>query len=305
MTELYVQQWDAFADETFQGNPAAVVCRAEGLSDDIMQKIAREMNLSETAFVTPSELSDHRFRYRWFTPTDEVLFCGHATLAATFALCDQGIVLLPDHGAVSFKVIARIGTLELTIESEKGHARKVWIGVPLPNFVPVENQLIQEFLSGCGLTASDLDSSLEPWACPDQHMLYLPVKSLKTLGELIPDFRKLTALGKETKLSVVPFCLETFDPNHRVHLRCFAPAVGVDEDPVTGAANAPLGVLLFKQGVLSKDSNPAEYIAEQGDFVHRPGRVFIRVHHSSGQATGVQIGGHAAKVMDARLYADH
>ena len=303
--EILIQQWDAFTDKPFAGNPAAVVCRAEDLSDDIMQKIAREMNLSETAFVTPSELSNHQFRYRWFTPTDEVLFCGHATLAATFALCDQGIVLLPDHGAVSFKVIARIGTLELTIESEKGRARKVWIDVPLPGFVPVLSTLLSEFLAAVGISNSDLDATLEPWACLDQHMLYLPVKSLKTLGELIPDFRKLTALGKKTKLSVVPFCLKTLDPNHRVHLRCFAPAVGVDEDPVTGAANAPLGVLLFKQGVLSKDSNPAEYIAEQGDFVQRPGRVYVRVHHQSGQPTEVQIGGHAAKVMDAHLYVDH
>jgi trans-2,3-dihydro-3-hydroxyanthranilate isomerase len=302
MAGIYIQQWDAFAEMPFKGNPAAVVAQAQGLPDEAMQRIAREMNLSETAFVTPSTLENHRFRYRWFTPTDEVEFCGHATLAATYSLCDQGIVELPGNGSVSFQAEARIGTLELTVESVDGRAQMVWIGAPLPAFDPYEGEPLWEFLTAMDLTVADLEPSLEPWACSSHHMLYIPLNSLEVLGRLNPDFRKLGMLGTETKLSAVPFTLETFDPKHRIHLRCFAPSLGVDEDPVTGSANSPLGVLLFLQGVLPQTDNPAEYIAEQGDFVNRSGRVRVRVHHQGGLPTAIQIGGAAAKVMEGQLF---
>jgi trans-2,3-dihydro-3-hydroxyanthranilate isomerase len=301
MTEIHIQQWDAFADQPFKGNPAAVVCHAEGLPDDLMQKIAREMNLSETAFVTPSDLPNHRFRYRWFTPALEVDFCGHATLAATFALCDQGMVELPYKGVVSFNVETKIGTLELTIDCDSCQVKCVWIGAPIPTFDSYEGEPLWEFLAAMGLGIADLDPTLEPWAANDRHMLFVPLKSLDLLGSLQPDFRKLAHLGNGTGLSVVPFSLETLDPKNRVHLRFFGPCFGIDEDPVTGAANSPLGVLLFKQGVITHDISPSEYIAEQGDFVNRTGRIYVRVHHKDGSPTAVQIGGPASKVMEGTL----
>jgi len=304
LAEIHIQQWDAFADQPFKGNPAAVVCRAEGLSDDLMQKIAREMNLSETAFVTSSLLPVHRFRYRWFTPANEVDFCGHATLAATFALCDQEMIELPDRGSVAFNVEAKIGTLTLTVDSEQGRAKSVWIGAPIPDFDSYEGQPLWDFLAALGLGVADLDPTLEPWAAHDRHMLFLPLKSLKLLGNLEPDFKKLAKLAADTGLSVAPFCLETIEPDHRVHLRFFAPAYGIDEDPVTGAANSPLGVLLFRQGVLAQDINPCEYVAEQGDFVNRPGRVSVKVHHRDGSPTAVEIGGTASKVLEGHLFVD-
>lgn len=301
MAEIHIQQWDAFAEKPFKGNPAAVVCRAEGLSDDLMQKIAREMNLSETAFVTPSQLPGHRFRYRWFTPANEVDFCGHATLAATFALCDQTMIDVPNRGSVTFDVEARIGTLALRVESEQGRAKLVWIGAPIPAFDSYEGQPLWDFLAALGLGVPDLDPTLEPWAAHERHMLFLPLKSLKLLGNLEPDFKKLAKLAADTGLSVAPYCLETIDLDHRVHLRFFAPVYGIDEDPVTGAANSPLGVLLFRQGVLSQDTDPSEYVAEQGDFVNRPGRVRVRVHHRDGSPTAVEIGGAASKVLEGLI----
>jgi PhzF family phenazine biosynthesis protein len=153
-----------------------------------------------------------------------------------------------------------------------------------------------------GLHVEALHPTLEPWASHDQHMLYVPLKSLPTLERITPDFTKLGRLERDANLLVVPFALETFDPDHLVHLRCFAPGVGIDEDPVTGAANAPLGVLLFQQGVLPLGTNPTEYIAEQGDFVSRSGRVYVRVHHENGKVSAVQIGGEAVKVLEGDMY---
>jgi trans-2,3-dihydro-3-hydroxyanthranilate isomerase len=302
MPELFIQQWDAFTDKPFAGNPAGVVCHAEGLSDDLMQKIAREMNLSETAFITTSKLPGHRFRYRWFTPSSEVAFCGHGTLSATFALCDQGMIEYRSQESVSFNVEAKIGTLNLTADIKDSHAHTVWIGAPIPAFIPYQGQPLYDFLTALGLSVADLDPKLEPWAAPDRHMLFLPLKSLKILGNLEPDFRALIRLSTEYGLSASPYCLETVDPQHRVHLRFFAPSLGVDEDPVTGSANSPLGVLLFLQGILSQDTNPCEYIAEQGDFIHRPGRVLVRVYHHNGQPNKVLIGGHSVKVLEGHLY---
>lgn len=302
MAKIFLQQWDAFAREPLKGNPAAVVSKAEGLSDEVMQGIAREMNLSETAFVTEYSEAGYQYRFRWFTPAAEVPFCGHATLGATFALCDQGMIALPETGQVSVKVSALIGTLELTVDSENGKAKRVWIGVPVPTFESYEGEPLWEFLSGMGLHVADLHPTLEPWASHDQHMLYVPLNSLQTLERITPDFTKLGRLERDTNLIVVPFALETFEPDHLVHLRCFAPGVGIDEDPVTGAANAPLGVLLFQQGVLPLGTNPAEYTAEQGDFVSRSGRVYVRVHHKDGVVSAVQIGGEAVKVLEGDLY---
>ena len=182
-----------------------------------------------------------------------------------------------------------------------GQAKTVWIGAPIPTFESFEGEPLWEFLAAMGLNVADLDPTLEPWAAHDRHMLFIPLRSLSLLVNLQPDFGKLAHLGNETGLSVVPYSLETTDPANRVHLRFFGPCLGIDEDPVTGSANSPLGVLLFKQGVIPHDISPSEYIAEQGDFINRTGRIFVRVHHESGLPTAVQIGGLASKVMDGSL----
>ena len=118
MKTYKIKQIDAFTDRAFGGNPAGVVTSAEGLTDKEMQNIAKEMNLSETAFILKSNKAD--FRIRWFTPKKEVLFCGHATVASLYALAEEGLFGMSDAGIFDFKIETMVGIITIKVEkSEK------------------------------------------------------------------------------------------------------------------------------------------------------------------------------------------
>lgn len=216
---MIIVQVDAFTDTPFCGNPAAVCVLSpaeRAPSASWMQKLALEMNLSETAFLVPRDPST--WSLRWFTPAVEVDLCGHATLASAHVLWQEG--LLAENVTARFET--RSGLLTAT-------KRGAWIALDFPSLPPTESKPDPELLPALGVESaryvgsSRFDSLVE-------------VDDEATLRALRPDFRRLPGGSR----GVIVTALARSRPYDFVS-RYFAPGAGIDEDPVTGSAHSVLG----------------------------------------------------------------
>ncbi len=242
---------DAFTDKPFAGNPAAV-CLLEAPADEHwMKQVAREMNLSETAFLHPI---DGGWSLRWFTPAVEVKLCGHATLASAFTLWETG-VLKPDEAA-------RFNTLSgwLTCTREGG-----WITMDFPAKVCEPHPALSGLADALGC---------ELLSCGLNGMDYLvEVADETTLRSLKPNFSTLATLPVRGVIVTCRSESREFD----FVSRFFAPAAGVNEDPVTGSAHCALGP--YWQSKLGQSDFTAFQASERGGVVKlsvRGDRVLLR-----------------------------
>jgi PhzF family phenazine biosynthesis protein len=212
-------QIDAFTDRPYSGNPAAV-CLLEDAGDaPWMQAVAAEMNLSETAFVRPL---DSGFELRWFTPAVEVDLCGHATLAAAHALWSEGVV---DGGDV-IRFHTRSGLLTAV---QRGELIELDFPATRPVAAELDDLQVRELGDVLGVTPLHVERSAFD--------LLVEVGSDSDLRAARPDFRRLAEFDSR---GVIVTC-RSADPRFDFLSRFFAPAVGVDEDPVTGSAHCCLG----------------------------------------------------------------
>jgi len=217
MPYLRVRVVDAFTVEPFRGNPAAVCIVEEALDESLMQAVAREMNLSETAFCRTAVGGSHALR--WFTPVCEVDLCGHATLATVHALYEDGLV--PEDGEVSF--LTGSGPLSARVASDGR------VEMTFPTGAVEEGEPPPGLFNALGCTGRYEGAA---W----KHHVVL-VDSERTLASLRPDFRRLATVAPGGVVVTAPSDRSGIDFVSRV----FAPGVGVDEDPVTGAAHCILG----------------------------------------------------------------
>jgi len=207
-------QVDAFADQLFEGNPAAVCVLDEWLPDETMQSIAMENNLAETAFLVPRDLGSYDLR--WFTPGDEVDLCGHATLASAHTLYQH----YGYEGAqISFHT--RSGELIVSVIEEGRYL----MDFPADHGIAVMDEItLIEKAVGADV--------LECYKGKDDYMAI--VRDQKTLESLKPDYQAIMSLDARGLL------ITTEGDNHDFVSRCFFPIVAVDEDPVTGSAHTLL-----------------------------------------------------------------
>jgi trans-2,3-dihydro-3-hydroxyanthranilate isomerase len=296
---------DAFTKKPFAGNPAGVVLDAGGLTDTQMQFIAREVNCPETAFILPATERDANVRIRWFSPMSEVPLCGHATIASFHALAEEGMEGMSTNGQHYFRLQTKSGILAVRVE-KNFYDTTIEFELPVPKF-KVKKKLPATMLHSLGLTAKEIKKDLP--VVTDLY-LYIPVNGLAAIEKIKPDFPALTNELKKMKLNGVSlFSLETKEKDSAVHSRFFAPNYGINEDPVTGSANGPLGCYLQKY-VLSAEypvvcrelsDGRLEFVGEQGDEIHRTGRVKIRVHVQQKEIENVSIAGEAVTIMNSTL----
>ncbi len=257
-------QVDAFTERAFGGNPAAVCLLAEPREDEWMQHVAREMNLSETAFLLPRE---DGFTLRWFTPALEVDLCGHATLASAHALWEEGIA--PPEQTLRFHT--RSGLLL---------ARKRDGGIELDFPATPETP--------CGLPPGLAEAlGAQPGyvgLSPFDYLVLL--RDAGTVRSLRPDMVRL----KEICARGVIATAASDDPRFDFISRFFAPAAGIDEDPVTGSAHCCLGP--FWGGRLDKSDLTAFQASARGGVVR------VRL-----EGNRVRLGGHAVTVLRGELLA--
>ncbi|HEY2488964.1 MAG TPA: PhzF family phenazine biosynthesis protein [Streptosporangiaceae bacterium] len=289
---------DVFTGTPLEGNPLAVFTEADGLPPDRMQKVAREMNLSETVFVlSPAAGGDARIRI--FTPATELPFAGHPTLGTAFVLCGQrgldAIELETGAGVIRVEFARRNGLdspqpsgLPPGPDLPPGPGLPGRMRQPVPTWEPYERAA--ELLAALGVASSRLP--VEAYRNGPRHV-YVALDSEEAVSRLCPD---ITALGALPGIGVG--CFAGLGPRWR--FRYFAPALGVAEDPATGSAAGPLGVHLARHDEIAFGE---QIEVRQGEEIGRPSVLLVRAEGARDQVTAVEVGGAAVIVARGELLA--
>src|SRR5256714_429443 len=302
-------QLDVFTEQAFCGNPLAVFPDAEGITDAQMQQIAREMNLSETVFVLPSDQEDVLRRLRIFTPTSELPFAGHPIAGTWNCLAREGVVQPPEggNGSVRFKHEVGIGVLPIEIEFKDGEpARVVMTQGKWEIKAEIDDANDQaDIARGLGLSREDLDETLPIQACSTGNtMLMVPIRSLADLSRWRPNISLLAEVYARNGFSssgatgCYAFTRETIEVGDaRAHARFFV-GQNIGEDPATGSAAGPLGGYLVYHDSTHVDPTDGVYkfVIEQGDFINRPSRIGLEVKGAPGKVEEVRVGGQSVVV---------
>lgn len=276
--DLKIFQIDAFAKSVFRGNPAAVVPMMEWLPDEVLQAIAAENNLAETAFIIPSktpEVEQVDYHIRWFTPVTEVDLCGHATLASAHCLVHH-LDIRSDH----FRFGSKSGTLETFIEEDK-------IVLDFPSRPGEQRPVSQTLASILGGHPTEMYVSSR-----DTMVVFNREEEVRALK---PDMAKLAALNTFGFIATAPGAPWS---GADFVSRFFAPKVGVPEDPVTGSAHCTLVPYWAER--LAKNQLHAVQVSQ------RMGELFCELRRAGPGTAGerVRMGGHAVTYMEGIIHVD-
>jgi PhzF family phenazine biosynthesis protein len=298
MSPVEIRQVDAFTETCLTGNPAGVVANGDGLTDEQMQRIAREMFVSETAFFLPPTNHGADLRIRWFTPETEVPLCGHATIAGFHVLAEEEMHGMRKAGTYQFRLETRSGILPVTVV--KGPERiDVRMGLNVPKFTRA-GQYKLDVLRLLNISLDQIENRM-PIVATDY--LYVPIRRLHTIFAMKPNFSGMAQFLVNRKLSgICVFTLETIERTSAVHSRFFAPSVGINEDPVTGSSHGPLGAYLVEFGKLKPEGDTVVLIGEQGDVIGRRGRVAVEISLQGKEIRSLSIGGRAVTVLRGELF---
>jgi PhzF family phenazine biosynthesis protein len=270
MDNLRFKQVDVFTDQPFLGNPVAVVIGGEGLDTATMQRIACWTNLSETTFLLPSKVADYKLRI--FTPRQELPFAGHPTIGSAHAAIESQFAK-PANGKLTQECGA--GIIDLTLE-----AGKIFLRAPAAKIADVRGKL--------------------PFA---QKLLRVNVGPVWIIGEaasaaalaaLKPDMAALAQFSLDFEATGITVFAESRDEESKIHVRSFAPAHGIPEDPVCGSGNVCVAAYLKATNQLERFGS--RYVARQGMQLGRDGRVSVRVEFDD-----IRIGGHAVTCVEGTL----
>jgi trans-2,3-dihydro-3-hydroxyanthranilate isomerase len=263
---------DVFTDTPLTGNQLAVFTDGRDLDGATMQKLAKEMNFSETVFVLPAEVGGHA-RIRIFTPVTELPFAGHPVLGSAYVLA--GPLQL---GEIQLETGS--GVVPVTLEREGARITFGRMRQPIPEIEPfAEADAVQELLGISSQLPVELYHQGPGFA-------YFELESKDALAALTPDF---AALGRITGYGIS--CLAGSGSSWKT--RMFAPTSGVPEDPATGSAAGPLALHLARHGRIAFGD---EIELSQGDEIGRPSRLFARVTGSAENVETIEVGGSAVIV---------
>ncbi|MGN6301333.1 MAG: PhzF family phenazine biosynthesis protein [Angustibacter sp.] len=284
MSELDYDVVDVFSDRAFAGNPLAVVHGTDGLGADALQALAREFNLSETAFPTPR--GDGAYDLRIFTPVTELPFAGHPSLGAAWALRRRGLVT-----AQALQQTCTAGTMPVTFDAD-GWVRltggRPQVGAPVD---------AAEALAAVGLAPSDLVGPPTRIAGTGLDFCYLLVRP-DAVARCVADvgaLRRAGALLREGLSGPLGGIVVAAWEGDGAHVRVFADDIGVPEDPATGSAALGLSAALVAAGLLPGDGR-AEYRVAQGAQIGRPSTLRCAVEAEAGRAVRCEVAGSVVPV---------
>ena len=288
---------DVFTDRALTGNQLAVVLDAGDIAPDVMQKVAREMNFSETTFVMPPTQPGHVAKVRIFTPGQELPFAGHPTVGTAWVLATQGLV---PGGALEFTLEEGVGPVP--VRGERGpNGLTFWMTHPPLKFGEVLTDR-RRIAVGLGLDESYLmaDVPLQV-ASTGLDFLYVALRDKGAVDAAVSEKTRLReAFAGRAPLPVFLFAL---DGANRLYSRMFAPvANGIDEDPATGSASGPLGAFAVKYGLVPH-SRSVSITSEQGTKMGRRSIVHIRLEYGSDKEipSKIEVGGSVMPVVTGTL----
>jgi trans-2,3-dihydro-3-hydroxyanthranilate isomerase len=296
-------QLDVFTDQAFAGNPLAVFPEAEGIPDEQMQKIAREMNLSETVFVLPSEQPEALRRLRIFTPFVELPFAGHPIAGTWNCLAREGVVAAPKGGDGWVRIKHEVGICVLPVDIEFKAGEPVRVVMTQGEF-EIRGELDDgheqaDIARALGLAREDIDESLPIQAVTTGNpMLLVPIRSLADLGNCRVNQNLLDEIIARNEAirgvtGTYAFTRDTMEIGEaRAHARFFV-GMNIGEDPATGSAAGPLGGYLVYHNATRVEPTDGAYkfVIEQGDFINRPSRIELEVRGAPGKVEEVRVGG--------------
>ncbi len=298
MTKRIIYQVDSFTKNKFSGNPAGVVLNADGLTETQMLQLARELNNSETAFLFKPD--DHTYDgiIRYFTPKTEVPTCGHATVAAMYARAIE-----ENLQSCTLKYKTKIGILPFEIlKTQLDYKISMTQGKfeLSPEFDPKIRKEILDFLS---IAENDLAENCPVQIAGTGHSkVFVGIKNANKLSNLKPDFNQLAILSHKIKCNgYFTFTFDTGNTDILTRGRMFAPAIGINEDPVTGNANGPLGGYLIHHHLALPDENTFEFKSMQGVEMGRSGIIDVKVNVENNEVKQIKISGDAVNVFKTEI----
>ena len=287
-------QVDAFTDRPLSGNPCAILFESDDLDATAMQAIAREMNLSETAFVRQSEKAD--FQARYFTPAAEIPLAGHPTIATVFALIDSGrLKLIGDYTRITLEL--KSGVIPIEIVKQEGRIQRITMTQLKPAFL--RTYAPADVLPVFGLKTEDLlpDGMIQTVSTGTPQLM-LPLRDLEALRRAQMDIPAYRALYTHADFfSPHLFCLQGVTPAGRTFARHLGAPPDVPEDPFTGSATGGMAAYLWHYGWIDKPT----FIAEQGHWLGRPGQASVEVLGPPDDIMAVKVGGQAVTVLRGEL----
>lgn len=279
---------DAFTSQAFSGNPCAVVFNADSLTAEEMQSIARELNLSETAFVLKSFRAD--FRARYFTPSREIPLAGHPTISTIKALIDAGRIP-PEKNSVTLEL--NVGIIPIEIRRVSEREEQIFMTQLKPQFL--KKYSIEDIRAFTNLDVADFASISPQTVSTGTPMLMVMLKDVAAVQKLKIDSEKFTRLDHDF-FSIHFFCLGGVQGG-QTFARHPALEPGDHEDPFTGSATGCMGAYLWHLGYLHGDS----FVAEQGHFINRPGAALVQKIGDPQDLEAIRIGGAAVTLVRGTL----
>ena len=302
MSTLRFHTLDVFTDRRFGGNPLAVVLDGGDLDGPTMQLIAREFNLSETAFVLPVSDAGATHRVRIFTPVRELPFAGHPTLGTAILLARLEAAH-PNPGGEALVVLEEgVGLVPVSVRSTGG---ETWFGqftaARLPEPGPPAPE-VASLASALGLTPGEIMTGdgdrPEAYSCGLPYLM-VPVRDRAALARVcVVEEHWRRSLRDYWAPDMYVFCRDTGQPDSAIRARMFAPASGIVEDPATGSAAAAMaGYLHARDG----GSGTLRWTLEQGVEMGRPSLLYLEADARGGSITEVRVGGGAVPVLEGVL----
>jgi trans-2,3-dihydro-3-hydroxyanthranilate isomerase len=282
---------DVFTSTPFQGNQLAVFPEPQGLTTELMQTIAREMNFSESTFIFPREGTGD-VRMRIFTPGEELPMAGHPTIGSTFALALEGVIA---RGRSEFVFELGVGPTPVSMDWDERGLAFAWMTQALPVVGPAINDR-GALAQALGIAAGDFASGLLPQviSCGLPYLM-VPLGSRRAVDAVQVDRRALVRCLSPVGLDEHPVFVFTTEGDETTYSRMLAPGLGVGEDPATGSAAGPLGCYLVQHRVVPADAARA-MLNLQGVAMRRPSRIHISIDTEGDRVTRVRVGGQSVLV---------
>ncbi|MCX5720816.1 MAG: PhzF family phenazine biosynthesis protein [Nitrospirae bacterium] len=302
--QLKFYQADVFTSLPFGGNPVAVFPEAQGLDDDQLQQIAREMNLSETVFVLPPTDPAAVVRLRIFTPTQEIPFAGHPVLGTFYVLAQLGLIAITD-GVTRVMQECNIGLFPVEIHAQEGLITRVVMTQPKPLFLGSveDSDDLFDIAKALGLSKNQITDTNRPVMVVSTGLpvLIVPVRTLTAVRSIVPDAAAIIEVcGRVGANGIMVFTSVTVEDHATVHTRMFAPSIGILEDPATGSASGAMGAYLVHNGLVEVGPM-TELIVEQGYEIARPSRILVQVESEDDAIQTVKVGGQCVMVVKGTL----
>lgn len=284
--KLQFKQVDVFTSTPFRGNPVAVVLGADGLSAEEMQRVAGWTNLSETTFALAPTQPGADYWLRIFTPRAELPFAGHPTIGSAHALLEAGAVT-PKGGKLRQQCGA--GILELTVD-----AGLLWVQAPEAKVTRLDARYAEHLGAALGVrvsTAPQIVNVGPTWLVAD-------LVDAAEVDALDVDMEAIARLSDPLGLTGVTVFGAASGGDCAMHVRSFAPAHGIPEDPVCGSGNISVAAYVARSGLIPRFGN--RYVAAQGMQLGRDGRVSLRIGEGGRK---IEVGGQAVTCVDGTIRA--